>query len=163
MRLPVNPKAPVTRSVGITTHCGRQDRAHLTDAANLRVAVLAGGFGGARMAHGFALLGDPVALTVIVNTGDDLELHGLYISPDLDTVMYTLAGLANQQTGWGVRDETWSATEMMATYGQPTWFRLGDRDLATHIVRTARLRAGESLTEVTHLPRRSASAPGFCR
>ena len=121
----------------------------------VRVAVLAGGFGGARMAHGFALLEDRVDLTVIVNTGDDLELHGLYVSPDLDTVMYTLAGLANQQTGWGVRDETWSATEMMATYGQPTWFRLGDRDLATHIVRTARLRAGESLTDATHSLTRS--------
>ncbi len=72
--------------------------------------MLAGGFGGARMAHGFALLGDEVELTVVGNTGDDLEIHGLYVSPDLDTVMYTLAGLANDETGWGVRDETWSAT-----------------------------------------------------
>ena len=113
------------------------------------VVVLAGGFGGARMAHGFALLGDAVALTVIVNTGDDLELHGLQVSPDLDTVMYTLAGLANEQTGWGVRGETWSASEMLAAYGGETWFRLGDRDLATHVVRTARLHAGRRLTEVT--------------
>ena len=87
----------------------------------MRVVVLAGGFGGARMAHGFALLGDAVELTVIVNTGDDLELHGLYVSPDLDTVMYTLAGLANAETGWGVRDETWSAlgNARRATAGRP--------------------------------------------
>jgi LPPG:FO 2-phospho-L-lactate transferase len=113
------------------------------------VTVLAGGFGGARMAHGFALLGDAVELSVIVNTGDDLELHGLCVSPDLDTVMYTLAGLANVKTGWGVRDETWSADSMLARYGRETWFRIGDRDLATHIARTARLRAGERLTDVT--------------
>jgi LPPG:FO 2-phospho-L-lactate transferase len=113
-----------------------------------RVVVLAGGYGGARMAHGFALLGN-VELTVIANTADDLELHGLYISPDTDTVMYTLAGLANHETGWGVKDETWSARRMLATYGEPTWFALGDRDLATHIVRTARLRSGARLTEAT--------------
>jgi LPPG:FO 2-phospho-L-lactate transferase len=101
------------------------------------------------MAHGFALLGNEVELTVIVNTGDDLELHGLRISPDLDTVMYTLAGLANAETGWGVTDETWSASAMLEKYGQPTWFRLGDRDLATHITRTADLRNGLSMTEAT--------------
>jgi len=101
------------------------------------------------MAHGFALLGDSVALSVIVNTGDDLELHGLSISPDLDTVMYTLGSLANDETGWGVRDETWSSAAQLERYGEPTWFRLGDRDLATHVARTARLRAGESLTQVT--------------
>jgi LPPG:FO 2-phospho-L-lactate transferase len=115
----------------------------------VRVVVLAGGFGGARMAHGFALLDDRVELTVIVNTGDDLELHGLYISPDLDTVMYTLAGLANAETGWGVTNETWSAAEMLARYGAPTWFGLGDRDLATHIVRTAALRDGQPLSALT--------------
>ena len=110
---------------------------------------MAGGFGGAKMAHGFAMLGDRVDLTVIGNTGDDLELHGLHISPDLDTVMYTLAGLANPDTGWGVRDETWSARAMLERYGQPTWFALGDRDLTTHVVRTARLRSGATLTDVT--------------
>jgi LPPG:FO 2-phospho-L-lactate transferase len=115
-----------------------------------RVVVLAGGFGGARMAHGFALLGpERVQLTVVGNTGDDLEIHGLHVSPDLDTVMYTLAGLANVETGWGVTDETWSSAEMLARYGQPTWFRLGDRDLATHVTRTARLRTGETLTSAT--------------
>lgn len=110
--------------------------------------MLAGGFGGARMAHGFELLGDRVALSVIVNTADDLELHGLLVSPDLDTIMYTLSGLANDATGWGVRDETWSAAEMLERYGAPTWFKLGDRDLAAHMMRTAAVRGGGRLTDV---------------
>src|SRR4051794_33116149 len=101
------------------------------------------------MADGFALLKDDARLSVIVNTGDDLELHGLYVSPDLDTVMYTLAGLANNETGWGVRDETWSAAWMLGRYGEQTWFRIGDRDMATHIVRTSRLRGGARLTVLT--------------
>ncbi len=117
----------------------------------IRVVVLAGGYGGARMAHGFQLLGERIELSVVVNTGDDLELHGLHVSPDLDTVMYTLAGVANTATGWGVADETWSASAMLERYGQPTWFGLGDRDLATHITRTARLGDGETLTQVTKL------------
>ena len=122
----------------------------------MRVTVLAGGFGGAKMSHGFALLAEeraqgeePLELTVIGNVADDVEVHGLHVSPDLDTVMYTLAGLANAETGWGVRDETWSSAEMLERYGEPTWFRLGDRDLATHVVRTKALRAGTRLTEVT--------------
>jgi LPPG:FO 2-phospho-L-lactate transferase len=115
----------------------------------MNVVVLAGGFGGARMADGFALLKEDARLSVIVNTGDDLELHGLHVSPDLDTVMYTLAGLANEDTGWGVRDETWSGAWMLGRYGRDTWFRLGDRDLATHIVRSDGLRTGKRLTEVT--------------
>ncbi len=114
----------------------------------MRVVTLAGGVGGAKFAHGLAML-PGVALTVIVNTGDDLELHGLAISPDVDTVLYTLAGLANPETGWGLRDETWSAQEMLARYGAPTWFRLGDRDLATHLVRTRRLHDGVTPTDVT--------------
>ena len=113
----------------------------------IRVVVLAGGFGGARMAHGFAQL-PAVQLSVVVNIADDLELHGLHVSPDLDTVMYTLAGLANEQTGWGVRDETWSAAQMLDRYGRPVWFRLGDRDLATHIARSEMLRTGATLTMV---------------
>jgi LPPG:FO 2-phospho-L-lactate transferase len=125
----------------------------------LRVVVLCGGYGGAKMAHGLALeaarrreAGEAeLELSVIGNTADDLVMHGLHISPDLDTVMYTLAGWANTETGWGVRDETWSAADMLARYGEPTWFGLGDRDLATHILRTARLRAGERLTDVTAL------------
>src|SRR5688500_2614516 len=112
------------------------------------------------MAHGFALHGESVELTVIGNTGDDLELHGLHVSPDLDTVMYTLAGLANEQTGWGVRDETWSAAAMLERYERPTWFRLGDRDLATHIARTEALRAGSRLTDVTTELARSLGVRG---
>ncbi len=109
-----------------------------------RVVVLAGGYGGAKLSHGLALASAaraeageaPLDLAVIVNTGDDLELHGLCVSPDLDTVMYTLSGWANEATGWGVRDETWSAKEMLTRYGAPTWFGLGDRDIATHLVVT---------------------------
>jgi LPPG:FO 2-phospho-L-lactate transferase len=111
------------------------------------VVVLAGGVGGAKLAHGLqAHLGD--RLTVIVNTGDDLELHGLLVMPDHDTVMYTLAGISNREFGWGIEGETFAAAEMLGRYGEPTWFRLGDRDLATHITRTARLRAGDGLTAV---------------
>jgi LPPG:FO 2-phospho-L-lactate transferase len=117
----------------------------------MRVTVLCGGFGGAKLTHGLqlALAESKSDLAAVVNTADDLEMHGLHISPDLDTVMYTLAGLANDATGWGVRDETWSAAGMLERYGEPTWFRLGDRDLATHLARSRRLRAGERLTEVT--------------
>lgn len=122
-----------------------------------RVVVLAGGYGGAKLSHGLALASaaraaagrTPLDLTIIVNTGDDLELHGLCVSPDLDTVMYTLSGWANEATGWGVRDETWSGKDMLARYGAPTWFGLGDRDIATHLVRTQALLAGDRLTEVT--------------
>jgi LPPG:FO 2-phospho-L-lactate transferase len=112
-----------------------------------RVVALAGGVGGAKLAHGLqAALGD--RLTVVVNTADDLERHGLLVMPDHDTVMYTLAGLANREWGWGIEGETFATSEMLARLGEATWFRLGDRDFATHIVRTARLRAGLGLTEV---------------
>jgi LPPG:FO 2-phospho-L-lactate transferase len=89
-------------------------------------------------------------LTVVVNTGDDLEVHGLHVSPDVDTVMYTLAGVADRERGWGLADETWQAMTMLERYGQEAWFRLGDRDLATHLRRTARLAEGASLSEITH-------------
>ena len=112
-----------------------------------RVLALAGGVGGAKLAHGLAAcVGD--RLTVVVNTGDDTERHGLLVMPDHDTVMYTLAGIANREWGWGIEGETYNADEFLARYGQETWFRLGDRDLATAIVRTARLRAGGRLTDV---------------
>jgi LPPG:FO 2-phospho-L-lactate transferase len=88
-------------------------------------------------------------VTVVVNTGDDTELHGLCISPDLDTITYTLAGVANPETGWGLAGETWAAMEALSRFGDGAWFRLGDRDLGTHLHRTGRLRAGASLTEVT--------------
>ena len=120
----------------------------MPDPAGLRVVELAGGVGGAKLAHGLQVhLGE--RLTVVVNTGDDLERHGLLVCPDHDTVMYTLAGLDNREWAWGLAGETFAASEMLARYGEETWFRLGDRDLATHLVRTRRLRAGERLTPVS--------------
>lgn len=113
------------------------------------IVALAGGVGGARLAHGLARALPPDSLTVIVNTGDDFDHHGLRVCPDLDTVMYTLGGLANEATGWGVAGDTDSALSMLRGYGEDTWFWLGDRDLATSLLRTERLRAGRSLTEVT--------------
>ncbi len=118
-----------------------------------RLVALAGGVGGAKLADGLQRVAG-ADLTVIVNTGDDFELHGLAISPDLDTVLYTLAGLANPVTGWGLAGDTFANLEMMTRYGAEDWFRLGDRDLATHILRTNMLRQGKTLTEVTlHLSR----------
>src|SRR5579883_1177788 len=108
------------------------------------ILALAGGVGGARLADGLAaLLGRE--LVVVVNTGDDFEHLGLSISPDLDTVMYTLAGIANPETGWGIAGESWNFLEQIGRLGGPDWFRLGDRDLATHVLRTERLRRGERL------------------
>jgi LPPG:FO 2-phospho-L-lactate transferase len=115
----------------------------------MNVVALAGGVGGAKLAHGLALRLPPEALTIVVNTGDDFEHLGLPICPDLDTVMYTLAGLANPATGWGLADETWSCMAALDRLGGETWFRLGDRDLATHLERRRRLAAGQTLTEVT--------------
>jgi len=113
-----------------------------------RIVALAGGVGGAKLAHGLsALCGE--RLTVIVNTADDFEHLGLHVSPDLDTVMYTLGGIANPSTGWGISGETWNFLEQIGRLGGPGWFRLGDRDLATHVLRTQALRAGTRLTEVT--------------
>jgi LPPG:FO 2-phospho-L-lactate transferase len=105
--------------------------------------------GGAKLAWGLAQILPHERLTIIVNTADDFEHLGLHISPDLDTVMYTLAGLANPMTGWGLCDESWSMLEMLARYEGPTWFRLGDRDLATHLLRSQWLRQGFPLTWVT--------------
>src|SRR6185503_11184352 len=111
------------------------------------VVLLAGGVGGAKLAHGLQeRLGS--GLVVIVNTADDTERHGLAVSPDHDTVMYTLAGIDNREWGWGISGETFATSEMLARYGEETWFRLGDRDLATHIVRTARLREGDRPTDI---------------
>jgi LPPG:FO 2-phospho-L-lactate transferase len=118
------------------------------------VVALAGGVGGARLAHGLqAHLGS--RLVVIVNTADDLERHGLLVSPDHDTVMYTLAGIDNRDWGWGIAGETFAAAEMLEGYGEETWFRLGDRDLATHILRTARLRRGHRPTDISRDLQRS--------
>jgi len=114
-----------------------------------KILALAGGVGGAKLALGLAGILPSEALTVAVNTADDFEHLGLCISPDLDTVMYTLAGVANPETGWGRRDESWTVMEALGPLGGETWFRLGDKDLATHIERTRRLRAGETLSSVT--------------
>ena len=115
----------------------------------MKVTLLAGGTGGAKMAHGFQQVLPPGDLTVIVNVADDTELFGLHISPDLDTVLYTLAGIANPEMGWGVAGDTWTALAMLGRYGEPTWFRIGDADLATHVRRTHLLRDGASLTDAT--------------
>ena len=113
----------------------------------MNVVLLAGGVGGAKMAEGLAAnVGRE--LSIIVNTGDDLELHGLTVWPDHDTVAYTLAGLDDQVRGWGLRDESWTVMDRLETLGGLEWFRLGDQDLATHLWRTDRLRAGGRPTEV---------------
>lgn len=115
----------------------------------MRVVALSGGVGGAKLVEGLAHVVSPEDLTVVVNTADDEEFYGLHVSPDLDIVMYTLAGVVNRGTGWGVADDTWNTLAMLGRYGMPTWFKLGDRDLATHVLRTAWLRQGRTLTEVT--------------
>jgi LPPG:FO 2-phospho-L-lactate transferase len=129
-----------------------------------RVVALSGGVGGARLVDGLAAVVPAEDLTVVVNTGDDFVHWGLTICPDLDTVMYTLSGLAHPEQGWGIAGETFGAFAMMERHGQPAWFRLGDRDLATHLVRTQALAAGRSLTKVTdELCRGPASAARSCR
>ena len=115
----------------------------------MKIVALAGGVGGAKLAHGLAQILPPEDLTIIVNTGDDFEHYGLYICPDLDTVCYTLAGLANPETGWGRINESWNVIENASKLGGPDWFRLGDQDLGTHLERTRRLTAGDSLREIT--------------
>jgi LPPG:FO 2-phospho-L-lactate transferase len=113
------------------------------------VAVLAGGVGAARLLRGLVEVVPPADATAIVNTGDDMVLHGLAISPDVDTVTYTVADAIDPERGWGLRDESWHAMEGLSRYGGVTWFRLGDRDLATHMYRTQRLADGAGLATVT--------------
>jgi LPPG:FO 2-phospho-L-lactate transferase len=113
------------------------------------VVALAGGVGGAKLAQGLAGIVPGNDLGVVVNTADDFELWGLHISPDLDTVMYTLAGIADPVTGWGIAGDTHHTLKALGGYRENTWFSLGDRDFATHILRTQRLRSGESLTRIT--------------
>ncbi len=115
----------------------------------MTVVALSGGVGGAKLALGLSRVLPAEELLIVANTGDDFEHLGLAISPDIDTVMYTLAGLANPELGWGRHDETWSFMETLASVGGETWFRLGDRDLAVHVERTRRLRAGETLSAIT--------------
>jgi LPPG:FO 2-phospho-L-lactate transferase len=114
-----------------------------------RIVALAGGVGGAKMAQGLMHAFDDVELTVVVNTADDFELYGLRISPDLDTVMYTLGGIANPVTGWGIEGDTRNTLDGIGAYGEESWFLLGDRDFSTHILRTMWLKEGVTLTEVT--------------
>ena len=113
------------------------------------ICVLAGGVGAARLLNGLKDVAPPEEITAIVNTGDDAIMHGLYICPDIDTVTYTLAGVNNIETGWGLKGETWLAMESLKKLGGKTWFNLGDRDLATHMYRTDRLSEGAGLKEIT--------------
>jgi len=115
----------------------------------MRIAVLAGGVGGARFVQALTEVVPPSDMTVIANVGDDLEVHGLHVSPDLDTLLYTLAGLGDEERGWGRADETWNALDTTERLGSETWFQLGDRDLGLHLVRTEALRRGDALSEVT--------------
>jgi len=115
----------------------------------MRIAVLAGGVGGARFVQALTEVVEAREVTVIANVGDDLEVHGLHVSPDLDTLLYTLAGLGDEERGWGRAAETWNASETIELLGGETWFQLGDRDLGLHLVRTEALRRGERLSTVT--------------
>ncbi|MGZ6347870.1 MAG: 2-phospho-L-lactate transferase CofD family protein, partial [Anaerolineales bacterium] len=109
----------------------------------MKIVALAGGVGGAKLAEGLAQILPPEDLSIIVNTGDDFEHLGLFISPDLDTVCYTLAGLANEETGWGRREDTFNLLGNLQKLGGPSWFQLGDKDAGTHLERTRRLRVGQ--------------------
>jgi LPPG:FO 2-phospho-L-lactate transferase len=124
----------------------------------MKVAVLTGGVGGARFLRGMVDAVDPSGVTAIVNVGDDLEVLGLAVSPDLDSVLYTLAGWGDEERGWGRADETWHALETVEALGGETWFRLGDRDIGLHLLRTAAVRAGTPLSAVTM---RLAAAAGI--
>ena len=130
---------------------GRRDEtADLNAAPAPLVAALCGGVGAARFLRGLVEVVDPRRVVAVVNTGDDAVLHGLHVSPDLDTVVYTLAGAISQERGWGLESETWAAMGALARYpSRFSWFRLGDRDLATHLFRTQRLGDGASLSTVT--------------
>jgi LPPG:FO 2-phospho-L-lactate transferase len=115
----------------------------------MKITALAGGTGAAKLLRGLARVLDARDLTVIVNTGDDAEIWGLHVSPDLDTVCYTLGGVIDEAKGWGLTGETFNALDQIARFGEPVWFNLSDRDLATHLYRTRLLREGHTLTEVT--------------
>jgi len=115
----------------------------------MRITALAGGTGAAKLLRGLGRVIDLRDLTVIVNTGDDAEIWGLHVSPDLDTVCYTLGGVIDERKGWGLTDETFHALDQIARFGEPVWFNLGDRDLATHLHRTRLLREGRTLTQIT--------------
>jgi LPPG:FO 2-phospho-L-lactate transferase len=115
----------------------------------MKILALAGGVGAARFLSGLAAVAPARDLTVVVNTGDDFEWHGLWVSPDLDTVVYTLAGIASPENGWGISGDTFTTLARLEELGFEPWFRIGDRDLATHLVRTSALRSGATLSEAT--------------
>ena len=115
----------------------------------MKIVVLSGGVGGARFVRGVVEVADPTDVTVVGNVGDDVEVLGMHVSPDLDSILYALAGLNDEERGWGRSGETWQALDTVATLGGEAWFRLGDRDLGLHLVRTQALRAGEPLSAVT--------------
>ena len=115
----------------------------------MRITVLAGGVGAAKFLQGLAKIVSHQDLSCVVNTGDDIVLHGLHISPDLDIITYTLAGIVDEEKGWGVHEDTFNCLESLRSFGSDEWFRLGDKDLATHLYRTELLRSGLSLSEVT--------------
>ncbi|HVD03459.1 MAG TPA: 2-phospho-L-lactate transferase [Candidatus Dormibacteraeota bacterium] len=115
----------------------------------LRIVVLAGGVGAARFLQGLVMAVPDAEITVIGNTADDFTVHGLHVSPDLDSVLYTLGGLGDEERGWGMREESWNVLDRLRSLGEDSWFQLGDRDLATHLFRTVRLRRGRLLSEVT--------------
>ena len=121
----------------------------MTKLSNKKIVVLSGGVGAAKLLRGLVTVVLPESVTAIVNTGDDLSLHGLHISPDLDTIIYTLGNEINPDTGWGLKDEGWRAMDMVTMYGGIDWFRLGDRDIGTHLFRTQKLFEGATLSEVT--------------
>jgi len=124
----------------------------------MNVAVLSGGVGGSRFVRGLLGVVDPAGVTIIGNVADDLEVLGLHVSPDLDSMLYTLTGLADEERGWGRADETWNALDTVATLGGESWFRLGDRDIGVHLVRTQLLREGRPSGSRT----RSACSPRCC-
>ncbi len=126
----------------------------------MKVCALAGGVGGAKLSVGLQDALEPGGLSVVVNTADDFNPWGLRVCPDLDTVMYTLAGVANPEAGWGLAGESFAALEALASYGEDTWFKLGDKDLATHVLRTAKLREGHTLTAITERLSRALGVPG---
>ena len=140
------------RRTGSTSPSGRP-RARATSTVSvvgIRVTVvLSGGVGGARFLRGLVEVVEPSAVTVIGNVGDDVEVLGLHVSPDLDSILYALAGVADEERGWGRADETWQAIGVVAGLGGEAWFQLGDRDLGLHLVRTQPLRGGEPLSAVT--------------
>ena len=119
------------------------------------IVVLTGGTGGAKLIEGLAAEIDPAELTIVCNTADDCVFHGLHISPDIDTIIYTLAGLTDTDKGWGIKDDTFTVLEQLRRLGNETWFNLGDKDLATHITRTRLLKEGHQLAEVTERIRKA--------